>query len=452
MSKIIEWYKSESFENTEKIKNMINLLKCPMDILNKQEIQELNILMDSISESFSKLSSTFEPAVGTFSGISEKEIHSCKKEYEESKEDYINLRKKVKFYNDKYNNKIKYDIDSVLAGGNFTQVDSESVMGEKLSVDGNADQGFPSITQVFLNTVITTQDIEELKKKKNLIEERKFLSKIFHLKLDEGKDQILVDFYMAVFQFSLKQKFSLEKTSTLFSIMFFIFNYSILSKKIIKQKSLALFTTLMEYHTIHRPPYSYQVFDLKERKNIMEFVKNTFFRNYSLFENIFKYNVNIYLTTKAPKSVPKEVFPSLTLLKQEFMIDDINASEFYNFIYESYVSGSKSVEDFHIKPKTEIEEYSENQMNKLNTYMSSFYASNIGQQDNTNSEDNVKMENKKAFLEQDAAETKEILANKIKDFQFDVNEQINIGNRALENNLLKKLPEQKEKDPKDKKK
>jgi hypothetical protein len=451
MSKIIEWYKSETFENTEKIKNMLNLLKCPMDILNKQEIQEINILISSVTDSFSKLCSTFEPAKGTQSGISDKEINSCKKEYEEVKEDYTSLKKKVAFYNDKYNNKIKHNIDSLLLGED-TQLESESAMSEKLSVDGNSDQGFPAITQVFLNTVITTHDIEELKKKKNLTEERKYLSKIFLLKLNEGKDQILVDFYMTVFQFSLKQKFSLEKTSTLFSIMFFIFNYSILSKKIIKQKSLSLFTTLIEYHTIHRPPYSYQVFDLKEKKSINEFVKNTFFRNYSLFENIFKYNVNIYLTTKEPKSIPKELFPSLSLLKQDFMVEDVNASEFYNFIYETYVSGSKTVEDLHIKPKTEIEEYSETQMNKLNTYMSSFYASNINQQDNADNELN-KSDNKKINNEQDVTETKNILNNKIKDFQFEINEQINLGNRALENNINKKLPEQKDlKDTKDKKK
>lgn len=441
MSKIVEWYKSESFEKTEKLKHKLNLLKSPIDILNKQEIDEINSLFDYIRESFQKLTDTFESPDSAVILTDNKASQLAREEFKECKEAYLKTKKEVDLYNDKYNNKTKNDINSIL-GSHSTGYGSES--GDKHS-EGFVDQGFPTITRIFLNTIITTQDIEEIKRKKSLIDERKFLSKIFFLSLDDSKDQILVDFYMSIFEFSIKQRYSLEKTSTFFSIMYFIFNYSILSKKIIKQKSYLLFMNLIEYHTLHRPPHSYQVFDDKEKTILVDYIKNSFFRNYSLFENIFKYNVNIYLITKQQKRIPKEVFPELISLKQEYMVDNIKESEFFQFIYDSYIAQNtnKVTEDIYSKkPKSEIDEYSDQQMNKLNTLMSSFYAVNMTGKDNENNLEFKEITSKEKLKE--INDTKTIIGNKIKEIKDSTNERISIGDRIIEKNLIGKLPEPKD--------
>lgn len=435
MSKLIEYYKSESFENTEKLKNKLNLLKAPMEILNDQELDELKKLLRDIEKSFDKMTKTYEDSVKN-NILSKSEIEASSPDYDECKEQITFYKNQVDLYQDKLNNKLHEGELGGIASSSNNPTDVEMV---NTTNENTNDQNFPAITRVFLNTIITTQHIVELKKQKNLMDERRYLSTIFYLKLDDGKDQILVDFYMTMFTFTIKQRFSLEKTSTFFSIMYFLFNYSILSKKIIKQKSLLLFNSLIDYHCIHRPPYAYQVFDLKEKNNLLEFVKNTFFRNYSLFENIFKYNVNIYLSTKEPKKIPKEEFPAVKPLELKYMIDDINSSEFYNFILETYVKENKKNDDLHVKQKSEIEEYSEQQMNKLNSYMSMFYASN----NHNNEENNEVLLNKeeKEKKERELQDAKEILEFKNREIIENTNEFIKIEDRLLENEIAKKMPE-----------
>jgi len=173
------------------------------------------------------------------------------------------------------------------------------------------------ITKVFLNSVFTTAHVSALAKKKSLIEEKYYIAEILKLKTDLSKDQILIDFYNSNYKFCITSKFTLEKSSTFLSIMFFIFNYSVMNKKLNKDKSFSIFLEIMEFHSIHRPPYSYEIFTIEDKKNIIEFAKNTFYHNFSMIDNIFKYNMNIVVYSHEHKKVPKVEFPQPQPLKDE---------------------------------------------------------------------------------------------------------------------------------------
>lgn len=428
MSKFIDLYKINSLEVVEKLKNKLNLLKSPIDILQAQEIEELNTLKSCDADHFTKLKKYFE-----ISSPSE-DIIASMKEYDQLKEQYLNREKLVKFYESKYkSNRIQPLTDA----GNIVNTLTETETLSHHSTEQSNENEFPEIQKVFLNSIITTKHIETLKSLKSLVEERKFISNIFLLKLDDGKDQILVDFYMNMFKFSISQNYSLEKTSTFFSIMYFLFNYSILGKKIMKQKSFGLFLKLIEFHSINRPPYSYQVFRRDEKDALIEFVNNTFFRNYSLFENIFKYNVNILLKSKSPKKIPLDEFPKIPVLNADYQLFEIEQG-LIDILSKTIEKHTKETPTDSIKAKTEYEIYADTINEKLNVFRNTF--NKATRQDGADGELQLEKETL-THKEAEKEELNDILEVKIKELQTEVREKIMIDDRVIDRKLEKKLAE-----------
>lgn len=436
MSKLVDYYNSDIHEESEILRNRLNVLKCPIDILTKQEIDEINNYFKQITDKFNRIKEIFEEKQIKENFSSEKEYNIALVEYKLAKEKYYNYEKEVQFYNEKYFNMTKKN-PAIIINTTEGSVDLESI-----SVEGGESSSIPSITKIFLNSVITTQHIFTLRKKKNLVDERKYLCEIMFLKYDYPEDQILIDFYMSVFSLTIKHEFSLEKTSTFFSIMYFIFNYSILSKKIIKEKSFIIFKELLDFHCLHRPPYCYQVFDENEKKIMLEYAKNSFFRNYSLFENIFKYNVNIYLTTNKPSKITSEDLPKSNNLQLNYLIENINDVGFSNFLIENYINhrsedeiGHEELNQKEINVNYEIEKYRGEQMDKLKTYMSSFYSS-VNKQENNENDFVLETIGKS---NEEKKDVNDILENKIITIKNDVNNFIHIEDTALNKETDKKI-------------
>lgn len=354
----IDFFKSESLPSEEKLKNKFNLLKSPIDILTQVELDDINSLFEKYSESFVKLSKHFED--------DQEHRKTDLEKYKEIKKKYQNYKSEVEFYNRKFLEG-NYKKMSKHTQALFSELDNASVSSEGLDADR------PKITQVFLNTIINTKHIESLTKKRNLLEERLYLSKIFLLKLNDSKDQILVDFYMNLYKFCINNHFSIEKISTFFSIMYFIMNYSIMNKKIIKRNSFELFIDLIDFHSLHRPPYSYEIFDPKEKSIIIDFIQNTFYRNYILFENIFKYNVNIFLSTKFPVKIPGVAVPKVDQLRISDQIEEIENFKFYDFVKKNLIDRNDSNIPIKKKSKSEMEKYQDRINEKMNNFKNSFY-------------------------------------------------------------------------------
>lgn len=104
--------------------------------------------------------------------------------------------------------------------------------------------------------------------------------------------------------------------STIFSIFYFLFSYSFINSNIVVEKSLSLFTEILDFHAMNRPPFSHESFTQKQRDIIYNFGKSSFYRNYSLFENIFQYEVSICFFSKDPKPIPYRSLPPLYDLKE----------------------------------------------------------------------------------------------------------------------------------------
>lgn len=377
MSDIIKMYHAASIETIVKLKNKLNLLKSPVNILNKENIKELEDLHKQDKENIVKNLNAFE------SKDLNSNLQEYMPEYEKIKEEYQKRKKLVIFYIEKFNNltlnneiikKTDNDMSSTnniidveklntINVNNSNNLNNQNTVKRKTTlkkffnktastprksknfndknntnfiIKNNIDQtqinvqsitneeDLPEITNYFLDTIITSKQIEALiKTKKTLIDEKNYIAEIFILNPCDEKDKILIDFYMDIFKFSLKHSLSIEKISTLMSLMYFIFNYSIIGKKIMKQKSKMLFQKLLHYHSVNRPPYCYEIFNIQESILISNFIDNTFYRNYAFFENIFKYNVNIYLHSKEYKRF-NNYNHKIVDLKKEDTVDDKN--------------------------------------------------------------------------------------------------------------------------------
>lgn len=287
------------------------------------------------------------------------------------------------------------------------------------------------IHQIFLNSVVTTNDIEKIISSKTLLEEKRCISHIMNLKYELSKDQIIIDFYLTVFHFCLKHKFSLEKISTLLSILYFIFNYSIMNKKLSKEKSFNLFIDIMDFHSLNRPPYCYEIFTVDDKQLIIEYIKNSFYRNFMIFENIFKYNINICLLTRVYNPF-QNVNPSESKdLKQGSKVD-VNSYPFLHKCYtEKQEEKEKEITEMNVK-KSQVELYEEMQLEKLQNFMKTFYK-NKGQDEKENTMESLKQE---MLIENEINETKQILENKIGEIMKDTKDKIAIKNKEV----LKKLP------------
>ena len=189
---------------------------------------------------------------------------------------------------------------------------------------------------------------------------------------------------MNIYTFCIEQQFTLQQMSTIFSIFYFLFSYSFINANIVCEKSLALFAEILDFHSLNRPPFSYEIFNQHERDVIYNFGKMSFYRNYSLFENIFQYEVSICFFSKEPKAIPFRQLPSISHyeLKSELRQGSENIPDIIKRMIEEREKEIEPEEENdeaenEIKDeKSEEEINEEKQMKKLRDFMNMFNQTN----------------------------------------------------------------------------
>lgn len=439
MKQALKAFHENTYEIEEKLKNKVNILQTPVVLLNDSEIDEIKGLFTHLSQKIEKLSRQFD-------------IKNTANE-----EFFVEYEKIVKNYNDT-RHKLEMKIEEFLKNREKQEAKNTRKLTRNFHMERNdnnseisdyADKDHLEISRVFLNSIISSNQVSRLDSFKKLSEEKNYIAEIFNLDINSQKEQILIDYYLNAYKFCLRQKFTIEKVSTFLSILYFLFNYSILNKKIIREKSYQVFIEILDFHVTHRPPYCFEIFKAQDKEVIIDYMKKTFFRNYTVYENIFKYNINIYLISKNFKAIPAQNIPKDQNLMEAVQIDDIPSVE---FIKNNYIDRQKKVEttvETKVKKKTEYERMEEHTMEKLKTFVSTFYKSK-----NQNENDKLTMERERLMREiaAEVEETEELLEGKMKDISKEVVERIKIADKEFDKQHDEVMNEYAEQHNKDKKK
>lgn len=264
------------------------------------------------------------------------------------------------------------------------------------------------------------------------------IAEAFHLEINKNcKEKILLDLYTNLYKFCLAQRFTIEKISTLLSIMYFVVNYSLSNKKIIKERSINVFNIIMDYHCLQRPPYCYEIFSFNEKDIISDFILKTFYRNYTLLENIFKYNLNIYLYSQDHESAPSSNFEVISnnndyKLNEEFITDDKDVLQQINKIIdmkrEKENLNYQALEQIVDENKLEIEKYEEEQMEKLKTFMNTFFKLNKDAENENDKQEKLRL---KDLIDLEIKEVKKYLEVKIPEFIIETGQKSKLANEEI---------------------
>ena len=152
------------------------------------------------------------------------------------------------------------------------------------------------IEKIFLNTKVSINDMDILKKRGTLDEEKAFLTQLLGLKElfenSQSKQLIILDYYMNLYSLCIDNNFTLQQISAIISIFYFIFSYSF-GWMSTEEKIFEIYNAILSYHCLNNPPFSYQIFNNNQKKLLIEFFQNTFIKNFPFFEVLFRYDINV---------------------------------------------------------------------------------------------------------------------------------------------------------------
>lgn len=166
-----------------------------------------------------------------------------------------------------------------------------------------------TFTSFFYNTIFSRENTMILiKKAANPQDFKKFImSNILPNRIRKGeeRDDIYLDFLCLVYQFSDRNSFSVEKLCTLLSIVDYLFNTS-LHLKLTSVDSFEKLKDILKRHSSQNEPYSMGIFTKEEVQKITKFMRDSFYKFYSLHEITFTkfIDYNIYLDFKFEEGWP----------------------------------------------------------------------------------------------------------------------------------------------------
>ena len=200
------------------------------------------------------------------------------------------------------------------------------------------------IEKVFLNTKVSINEIDVLKKRATLDEEKTFLMELFNLKElfenSQSKQFIMLDYYMNLYNLCIDNNFTLQQISTIMSIFYYIFSYSFCWVST-EEKILEIYKYILSYHSLNNPPFSYQIFNKKQKKLLIDFFENTFIKNFPFFEVLFRYDVSVCFFNQVLSRAETKIYDT----KSQKKIDNINRNN------EKIIEDSENLEDEEMKEK-----------------------------------------------------------------------------------------------------
>ena len=285
---------------------------------------------------------------------------------------------------------------------------------------------FLIIEKIFLNTKMTINDVDILKKKETLDEEKAFISQIFDLQnLFENsysKQCIMLDYYMNIYNFCIDNNFTLQQISTIMSIFYFIFSYSF-SWVSTEEKISEIFQDIICYHSVNNPPFSHKIFEKNQKTLLINFFENTFIKNFSFFEVLFRLDVSV-------------CFFNQVLTKSEINTTDISSQ---NKVELKKSTAEKNIEDIENneeedennkkedeKSLDEIQD--EKEIEQMKNFVNSFYQA-VGdfEMQRARAEGNA-IKGKNA---EEANQAKMFLELKLPEIQKDINDVIEVQTRSV---------------------
>ena len=281
------------------------------------------------------------------------------------------------------------------------------------------------IEKVFLNTKVSINEIDLLKKRATLDEEKFFIMQLFKLKElfenSQSKQFIMLDYYMNLYNLCIDNNFTLQQISTIMSIFYFIFSYSFCWVST-EEKILEIYKYIIAYHSLNNPPFSYQIFNKNQKKLLIEFFENTFIKNFAFFEVLFRYDVSVCFFNQVLSRAETNIYDNKTQKKsdnvnrndEKIIEDSENMDEEENKEKE----GEKSLDD--INDEKEIE--------MMKNFVNSFYQA-IGdlEMQKAKQEGNII----KGKNIEEANQAKMFLDIKVPEIKKDISEQIEVQTRSV---------------------
>jgi len=93
-----------------------------------------------------------------------------------------------------------------------------------------------------------------------------------------------------------EKNFDFERTSTMFSIMYWVHTNS-MAQKAGQEESMKILQKYLAQHSVHRPPFSEAVFDDVDVRVITRYALNTYYRNYKCYLYAFTAKEILSLTS-----------------------------------------------------------------------------------------------------------------------------------------------------------
>ena len=281
------------------------------------------------------------------------------------------------------------------------------------------------IEKVFLNTKVSINEIDVLKKRATLDEEKTFLMELFNLKElfenSQSKQFIMLDYYMNLYNLCIDNNFTLQQISTIISIFYYILSYSFCWVST-EEKILEIYKYILSYHSLNNPPFSYQIFNKKQKKLLIDFFENTFIKNFPFFEVLIRYDVSVCFFNQVLSRAETKIYDT----KSQKKIDNINRNN------EKIIEDSENMEDEEMKEKEgekSLDDINdEKEIEMMKNFVNSFYQA-VGdlEMQRAKQEGNI-IKGKNA---EEANQARLFLDIKVPEIKKDINEQIEVQTRSV---------------------
>jgi hypothetical protein len=297
-----------------------------------------------------------------------------------------------------------------------------------------ADYSFPPeqmkdeyliIDKIFLNTKVSINDVDLLKKRNTLDEEKNFLTHLFNLKElfenSQSKQLIMLDYYMNLYNLCIDNTFTLQQISTIMSIFYYIFSYSFCWVST-EEKILEIYKSILAYHSLNNPPFSYEIFKKNQKNLLIDFFQNTFIKNFAFFEVLFRYDVSVCFFNQV---ITRETNVSSNHISQK-KVDTTNRND------EKIMEDSENMEEEEVKEKEgekSLDDINdEKEIEMMKNFVNSFYQA-IGdlEMQKAKQEGNI-LKGKNA---EEANQARLFLDIKVPEIKKDINEQIEVQTRSV---------------------
>jgi len=190
---------------------------------------------------------------------------------------------------------------SAIEDGKLKGLDEKADLqpASRLLADLEQKQRFMAFTDV------PREEMAELRRCRTREDAKSLLMRCMRISNEDGfQSEILAEFHFHNFGFCQKQCFSDEQASTFLSIMRQLHQRSVADSKMSIQDAFVLFRQLMDGHSVQRPPYTVGVFSAGESETITDYVSETFFQHYKMYQYVYVKSKELYLQVVSEDLAP----------------------------------------------------------------------------------------------------------------------------------------------------